>query len=336
MASRALLLFLSGLFCSALAASARADLSAGLIASYSFNGHTMDISGHANHGTPVGDFAYATDRFGNPDAAGEFNGVNSYVLVPHSATLGLPDTAITQAAWVHLYGASLVGQAFGPVTMKSTSTENAFMYRLIASPGGISSAFNNWNNSAGAAQTIPLGEWHHVATVYDGSGLLVYYDGARIDSVALPGSITPDTRDLTIGGDVPGILEIFNGRLDDVRIYDRALSDAEIAELVGEVVAASPPSLPLRLTLGAVSPNPTRNLSRLEFALGSPSRVQVWVQDARGRRVRALRSAVLPAGTHHEAWDGRDAAGRRVPPGLYFLRLQADDEEAAARLVRLP
>lgn len=319
-----------------LPAAARADVTSDLIALYSFSGNTQDISGYANHGAPVGGFTYAMDRFGVQNAAGEFNGVNSFVQIPHSASLGLPDTAITQAAWVHLYGASLVGQAFGPVTMKSVSSENAFMYRLIASPGGISSAFNDWNNSAGTAQPIPIGEWHHVATVLDGSSLRVYYDGARIDSIPFSTSILPDTRDLTIGGDVPGILEIFYGRLDDVRIYARALSDDDIAELVGEVVGVESPAARLGLVVGPVRPNPTSLHSHVDFRLPQDGLLDLWVQDVRGRRVRTLRSGFAAAGAHSADWDGRDDHGREVAAGLYFFRLRAAGEESSTRVVRLP
>ena len=339
MASRSLSLYPTILLIAAalaVAGAAHASLADGLIAQYSFNGHTMDVSGNGNHGTAAGGFAFVEDRHGTQGAAGEFNGTNSYVLVPNSSSLDSPDTAVTQAAWVHLYGASLIGQAFGPVLMKSFTSENAFMYRMTTSPGSIGFATGNWFNATGVSMTIPLGEWHHVATVYDGSSVVFYYDGADVGTLPLTGLMAPDGRPLVIGGDVPGILEIFYGRLDDVRIYDRALSPEEIAELFGEPVAVDLSDLPPSLALEAPAPNPSRRTSRVAFTLPVATGVEVWVQDVRGRRVRTLERSALPAGAHAVVWNGRDDTGRPVSPGLYFLRVRAGAEEAAARILRLP
>ena len=211
--------------------SVRADVTTGLVAWYPFNLDMLDASGNGNHGSPVGGVVPTIDRFGTPDGAYEFNGTNSYIFVANSTSLSSPDTAVTQAAWVMPYGPSLVGQAFGPVTMKSASAPNAFMYRLIATPDGtFGSSYNDWFNFYGDEYPA-ADEWHHVASVFDGDHVRLYLDGVRVDSLAAPLTITPGPQDLTIGGDIPGILEIFNGKIDDVRIYSRALTDDDVAEL---------------------------------------------------------------------------------------------------------
>src|SRR6185436_16603858 len=89
------------------AQSARADITTGLIARYTFDGNANDVSGNNNHGTLVGGITLTTDRFGGANRAYSFNGSNSYISVPASATLNSPTTGCTQAAWVYLYGTSL-------------------------------------------------------------------------------------------------------------------------------------------------------------------------------------------------------------------------------------
>jgi hypothetical protein len=83
-------------------------------------------------------------------------------------------------------------------------------------------------------------------------------------------------------------------------------------------------------------PNPARGATRLGFALPAEERVTLEVIDVRGRRVRILSSGVRSAGPHAVSWDLRDAAGRRVAPGLYFARLAGEREVRVQRFVTLP
>jgi hypothetical protein len=124
---------------------ASADITTGLIARYPFDGNANDASGNNNHGSLVGPVASTTDRFGLANRAYSFNGTNTYILVPGSASLNSPSTACTQAGWVLQYGVSLVGSGFNPLMMKSTEGGNAFMYRMITNPTYVGAAFNNWN-----------------------------------------------------------------------------------------------------------------------------------------------------------------------------------------------
>jgi len=81
--------------------------------------------------------------------------------------------------------------------------------------------------------------------------------------------------------------------------------------------------------------NPFRESTGLRFALADPGRVRLDILDVRGRRVRALGGAGLPAGEHVLAWDGRDAAGRPVPAGLYLYRLVTAGGTRTGKVLRL-
>lgn len=95
---------------------------------------------------------------------------------------------------------------------------------------------------------------------------------------------------------------------------------------------AAPPGT-LRL-LGIV-PNPGAAVSRLAFELGAAARVRATVYDMMGRTVRTVTDRVFSAGRHDVTWDGADAEGRRVAPGVYLVRIRAGRTELGAKVVRV-
>ena len=85
-------------------------------------------------------------------------------------------------------------------------------------------------------------------------------------------------------------------------------------------------------------PNPTPGAATVQLTLPEGARVRVSVHDLAGRRVATLQDGRLDAGAHAWRWDGADAAGRRLPGGIYFVRLEGEDgmvPERTARLVLL-
>jgi hypothetical protein len=83
-------------------------------------------------------------------------------------------------------------------------------------------------------------------------------------------------------------------------------------------------------------PNPAREASTLRFRIAADGDARIALYDARGRRLREWDRPALAAGAHHVTWDGRDAAGRDVPPGLYFARLFAGGETREVKILRVP
>lgn len=104
----------------------------------------------------------------------------------------------------------------------------------------------------------------------------------------------------------------------------------------GLPLAASLPSSPRTLRLYAGQPNPFPASTTLRFDLFAASRVKLAVYDVSGRTVRNLysRAAAMP-GAYAVTWDGRDDAGRDVPGGMYFYRLDTDRGSETERVVRL-
>jgi len=82
-----------------------------------------------------------------------------------------------------------------------------------------------------------------------------------------------------------------------------------------------------------VAPNPTRTTADVNYDLPALAPVEVSVLDLTGRRVAALASGHLSPGRYHATWHGQDTRGRRLPAGVYFVRLIAGEATRLQKLV---
>lgn len=101
-------------------------------------------------------------------------------------------------------------------------------------------------------------------------------------------------------------------------------------------ISDAPIEPPVASLLGLrVAPNPFTGATTARFTLTRPQRVELRVFDVSGRWVRTLPGGALSEGAHEAAWDGRDAGGRRVGAGVYFLRVTGADLTVTTRVVRV-
>jgi hypothetical protein len=83
------------------------------------------------------------------------------------------------------------------------------------------------------------------------------------------------------------------------------------------------------------SPNPMLSRTRFEFALAEPGRVSVQVFDVTGALLSTIANEWLPAGLHAREWNGADASGRRLSPGVYLVMIRMPGLERSQKLVML-
>jgi Concanavalin A-like lectin/glucanases superfamily/Domain of unknown function (DUF1929)/Bacterial Ig domain/Glyoxal oxidase N-terminus/Fibronectin type III domain len=200
-----------------------------LVAAYSLNegsGTTVaDASGHGLVGTIAGATWTTQGRFGN---ALSFNGTNSWVTVPSNAALNLTNR-MTLEAWVF---PTAHGGLWRDVLIKERS--NGEVYNLYSNTdAGVPAAFAVRSAAPGSpvgaigTSSLPLNLWTHLAVTYDGSKLRLYVNGVQVADAAMTGSMVSSSGALRIGGNsVWG--EYFQGQIDEIRIYNRALSQAQI------------------------------------------------------------------------------------------------------------
>jgi chitodextrinase len=196
----------------------------GLAAAYSFDAgsgaEAADASGMGNTGAISGAGWTTQGRYGN---ALSFDGVDDWVTVNDAASLDLT-TGMTLEAW--LFPTALSG--WQTAVLKEQSGHLAYaMYANTDGGQPSGEVFTTSGSSVRGPASLPLNAWTHVAVTYDGAVLALYVSGTLVASGAASGSITTTTGALRIGGN--GVWgEYFQGLIDEVRIYNRALTAGEI------------------------------------------------------------------------------------------------------------
>ena len=198
----------------------------------------VDASGRGGTGTLDG-ATRATGRFGG---AVSFDGLNDWVTVADAPALRLAG-GMTLEAWVN--PASL-GSGWRTALLKERGAGLA--YALYASNGANRAAsflnIGGADTSVLSAAAVPAGAWTHVATTYDGAMLRMYVNGSQVATRAQTGVIDTSTGPLRFGGNGAWLNEFFNGRLDEIRVYDRALTAAQVAADMTTPIGAGPPPTP--------------------------------------------------------------------------------------------
>ena len=230
-----------------------ANLQTGLVGYWPFCGNANDESGNGNNGT-VNGATLTTDRFGNANSAYSFDGVNDFIEVLHSSSLSFPNNTQTISFWIEIQssptpqvlesvmskyagsGGSLTG-----FTMHFTS--ESLFYSILNG-----AASNTWGDCFfNTSDLSPYGTYRHVVFSNDNDSLRCYVNGLHVNSTNLANST------ITIGQNIfplvfgkenlmayAGGLSYFNGKLDDICIWDRALTPTEITQLYTDPSTAPP------------------------------------------------------------------------------------------------
>jgi hypothetical protein len=206
----------------------------GLVAAFGFNegagSSVADASPEGNAGSVSGAAWDAAGRFGG---ALSFDGVNDRVTVPDDASLDLTD-AMTLEAWVRPTSSS----GWRTALLKEHPPA-AHAYALFASDGARprGEIFNSSSYFvAGGSGPLATNAWTHLAATLSGGGLRLYVNGNLANTSAAPGTLPNTGGPLRIGGNAMWG-EYFAGLIDEVRVYNRALSAAEIQTDMNAAIA---------------------------------------------------------------------------------------------------
>ncbi|PYJ85154.1 MAG: hypothetical protein DME22_10205 [Verrucomicrobia bacterium] len=209
-----------------------------MVGAYSFNegaGTSVgDGSGNGNVGTISGASWTSAGKYGNGLS---FNGTSALVTVNDSGSLHLT-TGMTLEAWVN---ATTVSSAWRDVIYKGR--DNYFLEGTSDNnklPGGGATLGGAGALTYGTG-ALGVGTWTHLALTYDGAALRLYVNGTQVSSVAKTGTILTSTNPLQIGGDsMYG--QYFAGTIDEVRVYNVALSAAQIQGDMNTPIGGSNPN----------------------------------------------------------------------------------------------
>ena len=217
---------------------ASADLNDGLVAYWPFNGNANDYSGNGNHGTVIGAIL-TDDRFGNADSAYSFDGINDLISIPDKPIWTLGTKPFTVALWVKLRQIKGRDPFIGHDEGSGERNKWIFWYdaRGHDKPRGPALRFHINSPSLRPTDTVfspwnpTVGEWYHVAVTRSNNSYSLFINGKNVASENDDNNIPDPNYPLTIGKAEAYYL---NGLIDDVRIYNRALSETEIKKLFNE------------------------------------------------------------------------------------------------------
>ena len=276
------------------------------------NGVTANPVSGGSNGTLVGGVLWDPTG-GHHDGAARFDGVDDRILFgPCDLTNG--GNAISVSLWVKpdfVTGAerTLIAKTIGPLLSDhiwSLAFVNATAIRFRLKAGAATTEL------VSAPSSLFGGNWYHIAATYDGTEMRILINGALIASTAKSGSIgyfpqAPASLGALSTGNAP-----ISAWIDDVRIYDRALSDQEILNILFET-----------LTTGVNEQRPATVPSNGRLTLPSGDWSSLQVIDPAGRTVQ-----------HHQPINASTTMDLDpLPAGMYLVCLQGHGARWTSRIL---
>ena len=201
----------------------------GLVGWWPFNGNANDESGNGNNGTITG-ATLTTDRFGGMNNAYNFNGISNYIDVGNPSSLGNNPSNYTQAGWVYLVDFS---DAYVFMSKRHDNTGNDWGTPVSTVNGTfIFFADDAFYTQAPLAETnqLSVNQWHHLTFVKNQNTYSIYVNGV-LDGSITDNHIMGGTSNNLIFGAQLAWPEFFKGKLDDIGVWNRALTQQEITTL---------------------------------------------------------------------------------------------------------
>ena len=234
----------------------QAQLRSGLVLYLPFTGHSFDVSGYGNHGVLHGTML-TTDQAGNPNSAYAFNGTSDFISVPNSASLS--PQKFTLCAKVYAtgfykglcYKNSVINKSDPDWVTGQYCLRFDNNYKYATGPEVWSvdctiydtndHVFNGYCYNAypkasyfTSSPRVHTGKWYCAVLTADADSIRMYVDGVKAYTYQRSGSQGVNTRDVYIGKMQDAIYPVypyyFKGTLDEIRIYDRALSATEVLQ----------------------------------------------------------------------------------------------------------
>lgn len=243
----------------------------GLVAHYPFNGNANDVSGNGNNGTNNGAIL-TTDRFGNVNSAYSFDGASSFIKLINENNFYLTNFSISFWMKQNSEGTQMLFANDGYLL--------GYNCYIIGKKIGIQLGNNVWS-SFNVTEDIDITKWNNITYTYNGVVLTIHINNKEVLYYTFPVGVKYGNNKVEIGRNSYLLDQYFDGKIDDVRIYNRALNPNEISALYNESVITGTINNPFENSL-KIYPNPATDYLIIENSNRGHS---VLVTDVLGQTV---------------------------------------------------
>lgn len=298
------------------------SFSQSLIAYYKFDNNVNDSINASNNGTGV-DISTFFDRFGNADKTYRIHGIStSKIIIPIQNFLL---NSYTYSIWTKVWTLPANGNAAAIICTGEAATANQSL--ILANNNGTYQwiGISYYNNASGdnaiySTSTVDTGAWYHLVLTRDSinNSMKLYVNGSNVASntsltsnVAAYGNIA--NADFLVGS--RGVVQVLNGQVDDLRIYDYALSNSEVLNLYNQEKPLSTGINEQSLDNSPiiVFPNPsTTGTINLDLSRMNGS-AEVKIYNAYGQML------------YEKNTDEANVVVRDLEPGVYFCSVVTQD-----------
>jgi hypothetical protein len=298
------------------------NLSQGLVAYYPFSGNADDLSGNNHNGVIIGNPQFVNDRSGNPNSALSFDGVDDWIEVNSSSMF--PSDAITLCYWVNRNGNNING------LQNYISKENSFQSYIYADSTFTSGLWlgtpGQWSGyTSGDYEVSNLNEWIFYAFTWDDNSKIfnVYVNDSLVNTnlETDPNAfLRTSNNKMYLGRNGSSNVYHIKGYFDDIRIYDRVLSESEILLLLTPVENEYDNTVATDFKLYQNYPNPFNPSTKISWQSPFSGYQSLKIFDVLGNEVATLVDEFRNAGSYEVEFNAYSLSS-----GIYFYQLKAGE-----------
>jgi hypothetical protein len=298
---------------------------AGLVAHYPFDGNANDATPYNNHGTIGGNPVFQTAS--HPLGAGKqnikFDGDKDSVLVKNAVQLISDFTTVS--FWIRVDNintkdpeAYVIDFGHWSERWKISLPQHL---KIVWTTNGKNAQFPSFisDMDSGDGNELVRGIWWHVTMVHDGEKNIIYVNGQQVASKPVPTKLNSTNRPLCFGSNNVDGGQYFPGALDNVKIYNKALTAAEILKLFNAGTTGLTDFAIAEYGNVRLSPNPVSNTLTIEHGFPANSNIKIRILDNVGRQYDGFTPSNQELGTGRLTVDTY-----RYSPGLYYVNFIVD------------
>ncbi len=304
-----------------------------LVCYYPLDGNANDESGNNNNGIVSG-AALVSDRFNEDNKAYFFDGSNDVINITNNQSLNFEE-AISVNFWININ--SFFDREQYPISHGNWEDR----WKVSITDDRIRWTINTGTGIADLdSETIlQTNAWYNVTALYSGTDMEIYLNNELDAFQSWSSTLNQTDLDLTIASAVPGNSEYnFRGVLDDIHIYDYALSLNEIDKLydvITNVEEEKSYNLPTENQLYQNYPNPFNSETNIRYQINNESNVKLEIFDVLGQKIITLINENKTPGYYSVKWNGKNSRDAKINSGIYIIHLKTGNYTASRKMILL-